>query len=85
MAQELLDHEQGRVVYCHVGADGVADGVRGDGLGYAGFAPGAKVQTLGARVVDSFFVRGADGRKVTDPALLAETERALLHALAAPA
>jgi [protein-PII] uridylyltransferase len=46
---------------------------------------GAKVQTLGARVVDSFFVRGADGRKVTDPALLAETERALLHALAAPA
>jgi [protein-PII] uridylyltransferase len=46
---------------------------------------GAKVQTLGAQVVDSFFVRGADGRKVTDPALLAETERALLHALAAPA
>ena len=46
---------------------------------------GAKVQTLGAHVVDSFFVRGADGRKVTDPALLAETERALLHALAAPA
>lgn len=46
---------------------------------------GAKVQTLGPRVVDSFFVRAADGTKVTDPAVLAETERALLHALAEPA
>jgi [protein-PII] uridylyltransferase len=44
----------------------------------------AKVQTLGPQVVDSFYVRGPDGRKVTDPAVLAETERALLHALDAP-
>jgi [protein-PII] uridylyltransferase len=43
---------------------------------------GAKVQTLGPQVVDSFFVRTTDGAKVADPALLAETERALLHALA---
>jgi [protein-PII] uridylyltransferase len=46
---------------------------------------GAKVQTLGPQVVDSFFVRAGDGTRVTDPAVLAETERALLHALAAPA
>jgi [protein-PII] uridylyltransferase len=46
---------------------------------------GAKVQTLGPQVVDSFFVRSGDGAKVTDPAVLAETERALLHALDAPA
>jgi [protein-PII] uridylyltransferase len=45
---------------------------------------GAKVQTLGAQVVDSFFVRGADGLKVTDPVVLAEAERALLHALSSP-
>jgi [protein-PII] uridylyltransferase len=43
---------------------------------------GAKVQTLGAQVVDSFFVRSGDGTKVTDQAVLAEAERALLHALA---
>jgi [protein-PII] uridylyltransferase len=43
----------------------------------------AKVQTLGSRVVDSFYVRDGDGAKVTDPAVLAETERALLHALEA--
>jgi [protein-PII] uridylyltransferase len=43
---------------------------------------GAKVQTLGPQVVDSFFVRTTEGAKVADPALLAETERALLHALA---
>ncbi|HET6952770.1 MAG TPA: [protein-PII] uridylyltransferase [Acidimicrobiales bacterium] len=46
---------------------------------------GAKVQTLGSQVVDSFFVQGADGAKVTDRAVLAEAERALLHALSAPA
>jgi [protein-PII] uridylyltransferase len=46
---------------------------------------GAKVQTLGPQVVDSFFVRDTTGAKVVDPAVLAETERALLHALAAPA
>jgi [protein-PII] uridylyltransferase len=45
----------------------------------------AKVQTLGPQVVDSFYVRGRDGRKVSDPDVLAETERALLHALDAPA
>jgi [protein-PII] uridylyltransferase len=44
----------------------------------------AKVQTLGPQVVDSFYVRGSDGRKVTDPAVLAEAERALLHALDVP-
>jgi len=43
----------------------------------------AKVQTLGPRVVDSFYVRDGQGAKVTDPAVLAETERALLHALEA--
>jgi [protein-PII] uridylyltransferase len=44
----------------------------------------AKVQTLGPQVVDSFYVRGRDGQKVSDPHVLAETERALLHALDAP-
>jgi [protein-PII] uridylyltransferase len=41
----------------------------------------AKVQTLGPRVVDSFYVRDAAG-KVSDPVVLAEIERALLHTLA---
>jgi [protein-PII] uridylyltransferase len=41
----------------------------------------AKVQTLGADVVDSFYVRSSGGAKPTDPAVLAEVERALLHAL----
>jgi len=41
----------------------------------------AKVQTLGPRVVDSFYVRDGQGAKVTDAAVLAEIERALLHAL----
>ena len=40
--------------------------------------------TLGPQVVDSFYVRGPDGGKVTDAAFLAEAERALLHALATP-
>ncbi|HEX6425267.1 MAG TPA: [protein-PII] uridylyltransferase [Acidimicrobiales bacterium] len=44
---------------------------------------GAKVQTLGPQVVDSFFLRGPEG-KVTDPEVLVEIERALVHALAAP-
>ncbi|HEY6697795.1 MAG TPA: hypothetical protein VIZ67_06200, partial [Acidimicrobiales bacterium] len=43
----------------------------------------AKVQTLGPRVVDSFYVRDGEGSKVTDPGVLAEIERALLHALEA--
>ena len=41
----------------------------------------AKVQTLGDRVVDAFYVRGADGTKITDERHLAEVERAILHAL----
>ena len=38
----------------------------------------AKVQTLGHRVVDSFYVRTAAGEKITDPAHLKEIERAIL-------
>jgi [protein-PII] uridylyltransferase len=41
----------------------------------------AKVQTLGPRVVDSFYVRDGQGAKLTDAGVLAEIERALLHAL----
>jgi [protein-PII] uridylyltransferase len=41
----------------------------------------AKVQTLGERVVDAFYVRSASGAKLDDPALLVEVERALLHEL----
>jgi [protein-PII] uridylyltransferase len=43
----------------------------------------AKAQTLGPTVVDAFYVRDAAGRKVEDPEVLVEVERALLHALAA--
>ena len=42
----------------------------------------AKVQTLGPRVVDSFYVRTAKGDKVTDPAALVEVESVILSALA---
>ena len=41
----------------------------------------AKVQTLGDRVVDAFYVRDLAGEKLTDPATLVEVERALLHEL----
>ncbi len=41
----------------------------------------AKVQTLGHEGVDSFYVRDQQGAKPTDPALLKELERAILHAL----
>ncbi len=41
----------------------------------------AKVQTLGHRVVDSFYVRTSAGEKISDPAHLAEIERAILFAL----
>ena len=41
----------------------------------------AKVQTLGDRVVDAFYVRDLAGDKLTDPATLVEVERALLHEL----
>ena len=42
----------------------------------------AKVQTLGERVVDAFYVRDMAGNKLVDPATLVEVERALLHELA---
>ncbi len=42
----------------------------------------AKVQTLGDRVVDAFYVRGPSGAKIEDPTVLVEIERALLHELA---
>ena len=42
----------------------------------------AKVHTLGPLVVDSFYLRDAAGRKVTDQVMLDEIERAVLHALA---
>jgi [protein-PII] uridylyltransferase len=41
----------------------------------------AKVQTLGDRVVDAFYVRGPSGEKLEDPAMLVEVERALIHEL----
>ena len=41
----------------------------------------AKVQTLGERVVDAFYVRNLAGDKILDPATLVEVERALLHEL----
>ncbi|HUR48626.1 MAG TPA: [protein-PII] uridylyltransferase [Acidimicrobiales bacterium] len=42
----------------------------------------AKVQTLGHEVVDTFYVRDADGTKPVDTEHLAEAERAILAALA---
>ncbi len=42
----------------------------------------AKVQTLGTHVVDAFYVRDRDGKKVTDPRMLGEIERAILHGIA---
>jgi [protein-PII] uridylyltransferase len=41
----------------------------------------AKVQTLGAHVVDAFYVRDRHGEKITDDASLAEIERALLYSV----
>lgn len=41
----------------------------------------AKVATLSADVVDAFYVRTADGAKITDPADVAEIRTALLHVL----
>ena len=41
----------------------------------------AKVQTMGAEVVDSFYLRDRSGSKITDADALAELERAILHAL----
>ena len=45
----------------------------------------AKIETLGAQVVDSFYVRDRTGGKVTEPEYLKEVERALLYALASAA
>ncbi len=45
----------------------------------------AKVQTLGSDVVDTFYVRGPSGTKVTDPEYLAEIELAVLSAIGADA
>jgi [protein-PII] uridylyltransferase len=42
----------------------------------------AKVQTLGAQVVDAFYVRDGAGQKVTDGVQQAEIERAIRHAVA---
>jgi [protein-PII] uridylyltransferase len=41
----------------------------------------ARVNTMGAEVVDAFYVRGQDGGKVTDPQTLVELERAIVHGL----
>jgi [protein-PII] uridylyltransferase len=41
----------------------------------------AKVQTLGLRVVDAFYVRDRGGRKIEDVMVLAEIEKAILHNL----
>jgi [protein-PII] uridylyltransferase len=42
----------------------------------------AKAQTLGAEVIDSFYVREGQGSKLTEPSFLAEVERAILHSVA---
>ncbi|MEA2476273.1 MAG: [protein-PII] uridylyltransferase [Actinomycetota bacterium] len=39
----------------------------------------AKVQTIGANVVDSFYVRNRQGEKITEPTALSEIEKAILH------
>jgi len=44
----------------------------------------AKVATYGDRVVDVFYVRDADGQKVTDPTRSAELERALISSASLP-
>ncbi|HEX2053666.1 MAG TPA: [protein-PII] uridylyltransferase [Actinomycetota bacterium] len=41
----------------------------------------AKVQTLGGKVVDSFYLRGRDGGKITDRYTLGELEKAILHSV----
>jgi [protein-PII] uridylyltransferase len=42
----------------------------------------AKVETMGANVLDAFYVRSSSGGKLTDPEMLAELERAITHAVA---
>mgnify|MGYP001195826039 CR=1 FL=1 len=41
----------------------------------------AKIQTIGADVVDAFYVVSTDGSKIVDPDHQGEIRRALLHAL----
>ena len=41
----------------------------------------ARAQTLGVRIVDSFYVRDGNANKLSDPQLLNEVERAVLHSL----
>jgi [protein-PII] uridylyltransferase len=41
----------------------------------------ARVQTMGAEVVDAFYVRDRHGGRIDDPTTRAEIERAILHAL----
>jgi [protein-PII] uridylyltransferase len=41
----------------------------------------ARVQTMGHEVVDAFYVRDGSGSKITDAAVQAEIERAIVHAL----
>jgi len=41
----------------------------------------AKVQTLGAHVIDAFYVRDRSGAKIVDVELMAEVERAVLYAV----
>jgi len=43
----------------------------------------AKVSTFGSAVVDAFYVRGPDGRKLTDPAQIAAVEKAVHAGLGA--
>jgi [protein-PII] uridylyltransferase len=42
----------------------------------------ARIQTLGAQVIDSFYLRSNRGAKITEPTSLAEIERAILHSVA---
>jgi [protein-PII] uridylyltransferase len=41
----------------------------------------AKVETRGPTVADAFYVRDAEGAKITDPARLAEVARAVMHGI----
>jgi len=43
------------------------------------------VHTLGDDVIDTFYVLGPDGAKITDPEYLAEIEIAVLSAIGADA
>jgi [protein-PII] uridylyltransferase len=45
----------------------------------------AKVQTMGGQVVDAFYVRGADGEKITDDDALTAIREAVLVALSSEA